>query len=563
MNISVKNFKIFDRNQHFEIRPLTLIVGPNNTGKSALSKLLQLLKYGTYKLDFENSGINSWEDAVNWNHPNEGFEFTFPAYNTILPQIEVTSHYNNQECKSLILTSFDEDDLINVVEIKNTLERDYVLNFNYKWVIDCFFDDKIYYKNTLLNSKQYHINIEKFRPLPKVKSINLNDLEILENIYEDQLNVLYNTDNNLKRLSQNAFVYDKKFYAILPFFSLIDEIKQVKNQKSYCLFNVFDQSKDVTELYESKIIEIQDEVFSNININLSDEFIDCDFIATQIKNKIKNIFLECTSGLDLTINENRIFDVIFEYQMLQVNYGSKENKYTLFSELLNQLYFLKDNLKRLHHSNATRDITDDYVRSLYNSLRTKNDIRRKHYLNIIREVLNIFELSDIEISETIIWITNENGKKIDIRNLGYGYSKLVPLILSLIELSVIDIYSFYKDFFILEEPEANLHPDFQSKLADAFTIISKYFLSVNLIVETHSEYLIRNLQYLIAKNEADKNNSIIYYFNKDKYVSRSNPKVKKITINSDGQLSSGFGKGFFDESINLQFNLSQLPLNSN
>lgn len=82
-------------------------------------------------------------------------------------------------------------------------------------------------------------------------------------------------------------------------------------------------------------------------------------------------------------------------------------------------------------------------------------------------------------------------------------------------------------------------------------------------METHSEYLIRNLQFLIADNTVTEKQCIIYNFGNDKDVTRSNPKVREITIKSDGQLSDGFTKGFLDEAINLQFNLRQILNNKN
>ena len=140
---------------------------------------------------------------------------------------------------------------------------------------------------------------------------------------------------------------------------------------------------------------------------------------------------------------------------------------------------------------------------------------------------------------------------------------MIPVILGLIELSITDIYTPYKNIFIIEEPEANLHPNFQSKLAKFFTWIPKYFLSTNIILETHSEYLIRNLQFLIANNKVKEKQCVIYNFSNDKYVTPSNPKVREITIKSDGQLSDGFTKGFLDEAIKLQFKLRQILNNKN
>ena len=50
---------------------------------------------------------------------------------------------------------------------------------------------------------------------------------------------------------------------------------------------------------------------------------------------------------------------------------------------------------------------------------------------------------------------------------------------------------------LLEEPEANLHPAFQSKLADLFSEVAVDY-EQQLIVETHSEYMVRKFQYLVV-----------------------------------------------------------------
>ena len=103
----------------------------------------------------------------------------------------------------------------------------------------------------------------------------------------------------------------------------------------------------------------------------------------------------------------------------------------------------------------------------------------------------------------------------------------------------------------------------------------KYFLKsakninridLQIIVETHSEYLIRKLQYLSAKHvlQTDDNLSLnpkdisIYYFNSDEYVTDVEPKVKCIHVDVFGGLSDTFGKGFFDEATNLKFQLMNL-----
>jgi len=108
--------------------------------------------------------------------------------------------------------------------------------------------------------------------------------------------------------------------------------------------------------------------------------------------------------------------------------------------------------------------------------------------------------------------------------------------------------------YIIEEPETGLHPAFQSKMAEMLVDIQKTF-NVNLIIETHSEYLIRKLQYLTAVNEIQPGDALIYYFNNPKKVPKGEEQIKRISIDENGSLSDNFGPGFIDEGTNIKFEL--------
>lgn len=115
----------------------------------------------------------------------------------------------------------------------------------------------------------------------------------------------------------------------------------------------------------------------------------------------------------------------------------------------------------------------------------------------------------------------------------------------------------YQGTFLIEEPESNLHPALQSKLADLFVEASKAF-NTQFIIETHSEYLIRKLQFLTAKKEISPEDTVIYYFYPPDHpdvVSGREPQVKKINIRADGSLTGEFGSGFFDEADNIALEL--------
>lgn len=163
-----------------------------------------------------------------------------------------------------------------------------------------------------------------------------------------------------------------------------------------------------------------------------------------------------------------------------------------------------------------------------------------------------------------------NGKvESQLADFGLGTNQLLPIIFSLSIHKYGYINSFYNEeliprIVVIEEPEANLHPAMQSKLADMFVEATNKF-KVQIIAETHSEYLIRKMQYLVAKeylHSSKDENSIsndrvnIYYINSEK--DKEGRKAYEINITRNGQLTESFGKGFFDETTNLQFELYKL-----
>ena len=77
--IGIKNFRVFKEFTEFEIKPITLLTGPNNAGKSSFTKLLLLLKNGINKLNF-NEGLHnleSFDKVLNWENKQDTLELFF------------------------------------------------------------------------------------------------------------------------------------------------------------------------------------------------------------------------------------------------------------------------------------------------------------------------------------------------------------------------------------------------------------------------------------------------------------------------------------------------------
>lgn len=103
----------------------------------------------------------------------------------------------------------------------------------------------------------------------------------------------------------------------------------------------------------------------------------------------------------------------------------------------------------------------------------------------------------------------------------------------------------------IEEPEIHLHPKYQSLLADMFLEAYTNY-GINFIIETHSEYLVRKLQTMVARKQIDKELISLTYVESD---NSSNKKARRILIKDDGCLTEPFGEGFYDEADNLAMSL--------
>jgi hypothetical protein len=108
-----------------------------------------------------------------------------------------------------------------------------------------------------------------------------------------------------------------------------------------------------------------------------------------------------------------------------------------------------------------------------------------------------------------------------------------------------------KQFIYIEEPEVHLHPNFQILLAEMIfelSLNSRY----HFIIETHSEYIIRKMQLLMATNKLIPTKLLrIINFG----AGKNHGKVQSIHIDSNGSLTKSFYPGFFDLSQDLQYQL--------
>jgi predicted ATPase len=134
---------------------------------------------------------------------------------------------------------------------------------------------------------------------------------------------------------------------------------------------------------------------------------------------------------------------------------------------------------------------------------------------------------------------------------GFGVTKLIGTLLN-VEMAILKADGGKEVTIAIEEPENHLHPKYQSLLAEMFADAYKNY-GIHFIVETHSEYMVRKLQTLVARKElTPKEVSLQYFYSPDiEQRPLGEPQVKDIPIREDGILLAPFGPGFLDEADNL------------
>lgn len=134
-------------------------------------------------------------------------------------------------------------------------------------------------------------------------------------------------------------------------------------------------------------------------------------------------------------------------------------------------------------------------------------------------------------------------------NVGFGISYTLSIIVQLLySVILLDQYKI-KTVLLIENPEAHLHPKGQTKIAEFITKIANF--GVQVIVETHSDYILDGLRIAVKDKIIDKDKTQLYYFELDNDL---NTIVLSPTIGEDGHLNE-WPENFFDTSLENKMRL--------
>lgn len=528
--IGFKNFRKFADFQAMDIAPITILVGENNAGKSTVVK-----------------GILAFSDFLNGRHDYQNF-YKFNEFE------EVNDDKRKEQVKEMLKSIrfyFNTSYLAHIGTFKRALY--------YKAS-----DDSITFK-TKRGFMELEVKVTGKRDDDEAVSGIVSEVRIYLEIYK--LSMSFNLISDTATItfhpgqSDAIGVNPRMRENLIKYFNSFDKDYSVKAEIS----NNWrpGRSNLIESLLDSLQTSINATIYPYTEHNDGGDIellrrghlspIPIEGVDEETKTFLKSFSETTISGKPMLFWAGEVHDR-FMLPSLRGLINSMMDIEYLYAHAVTQtvIYSAKD--------------TNDYLSRTIHEYASQQSKSKKYFIIKWMKEFGIgtdFIIRSVGGEAHIVYITNEDGEKVNLADKGMGSIQLMVLLFRL-AITLPDkgakrvgkmFYSAIGKVIIIEEPEQNLHPKLQSKLADLFFELNKQY-GYRFIIETHSEYLIRKTQVIVKNitkgdNKAlNKNPFKIYYFNRE-----DEKPYYEIVYQEDGNFANDFGTGFFDEATNLAIDI--------
>lgn len=554
VGLGIENFRIFKDFQFFNIKPITLLTGTNSAGKSTFGKALLMLKQS-----FETKALNSL--VLNSSATNLGSIAHITPYGSEDADPTFVLHIQEESIEPLRDKSQNKVYVLTLVYREGNLYR-FSLDINQQLIARATISSQY---GMLRFQESYFHYPEQLIEMEKIFDEFYEDAAIFSEIKSEVLQFLRNTDGIHNVSAMDLLPYDKTRDVFSKYVSLcLKEVMDIGAVTMYIDEDNWSMNRDYT-LNEVLSNELKSKVVNKALLGKSvaaivnseyqfDPLLQADFLSAF--QTINNNVLEYNIN-DIVISKHKYPNIYKSMLSNEFNVGFFYNEVQAIQALL--YYWIVTRLKLVKPSSKFKDESFGFSRGKDN----------KQFIRVINGD-EWGELIKIEVFADNQWVP--------LSSLGFGTANIILKIVQLIK---------HNNMLIVEEPEANLHPSLQSKLADFIVLTTELknhhdvrnpfsrplaedqqhlviegnqinISGATKIIETHSEYFIRRLQFLVASSESPltEDDVQIYYFNNPLEEDFDPAKqIIDIKIQKNGSLSENFGSGFMDEADNIALEL--------
>ncbi|WP_315315895.1 AAA family ATPase [Pantoea vagans] len=536
-----KAFEIFS----IDIKPLTILLGANSCGKSAILNAFLMLSQSVDSASLSESPLRLNGNRVGMGEPlnimKDKNENTLLNFNFEFNDVKGAKSLLDSARRECMEAHFDISRYIFQVLRRNKDIESSVFNSLMEM-------ESLYYRNDIYNfSQMKDINgktqrlIRRFRKFKEtVKISNRSPMAQSNQKYIETVSLQKVEDclTHLVPLSINRLVAQKVDYSF-----------------------IYNQRKNTIRIKKCNLFNKSGELVFSIECDGKNELIlYSDVISNEIikrsKSDIKKV-LNLDSLLITNIDPYKFYynnfpgsvpnpvatyiNRILSAALRDLSNSLSGNKVNHVSPLraFPQRYYLLD--KAIYHKQL--NVLDGT--ELAEVLRNRPDIK-----NSINKLFMQFNIAiEVEkVNDIIHKITvNQDAVNLELTDVGFGISQVLPILVQA-------LLSPSNSITIIEQPEIHLHPKMQAWLTDALIYIALE-KNIKFIIETHSDALVRRLRLRIVddSNPLTENDVSIYYLERNRLKNRTD--MKLIPVTPDGDIS--WPSEFMDVEINDTIEIQQ------
>lgn len=523
--LKFQNYKAFDEGE-IEIRPLTFLLGANSSGKSSILHLFLMLEQTISNTDNYNAALKTNGHSVSLGEDEN-----------------LLKDRNHKKQIHLEFGINAKDYIDSVKEMQNKILSFFIL-----------------YLDVLNNSKDSEI--QKYKKKIKVRRV-IGDLEEL---FASKISKKSRTSSLLDKI-YSPWLFESldstSFNNKIIFLKWIEWMRESDSNNNVAFY---ESIKNCFDLFDKAFKSSPDSASIEFVLEYDDSLrkltvTNCKVIVGTIKVihiLIKGVKTEISSEVfatkDLEALTNYTSELSFEFDSLSIrSLSTLDNPFIAYIVTLVKQAFmpvqdffskknmnyvgpLRANPQRYYFlDDSNTNTTLDYRKgsSLAEILKKNTSVLRK-----INEWLNRFDLN-VNVEEFRDVIHNikvkQNMLTLDIPDVGFGVSQLLPILVE-------GTMSSENSTIIMEQPEIHLHPKMQAELAEFFIDILQLKnkdnnqINKHLIIETHSEYIIKRIRRHLAEGTISRDQVAIYFVTPRKKEYPDTAEIKLAPISDDGTI---------------------------
>ncbi len=547
--------KIFDE---IELKPITLLFGPNSAGKSTVIQIIHYIKEILDRRNYSPRGTKLGGNVIDlggfknfvFNHDLNIpiiLKLEFDLSKRDLPGAQFTfDKFLNDDESSDLFTDFSNK--VQTAELKLII----------KWLGKLNRAEAIEYSIKINGEDLISISLDYDNPRnlhTYISNFNIdNEVVKQHDVFSDNIDLFLAAFGFDSEISKDEFrINIKGGTSVIP--NLDQELFLEEGLLPARDLDWFDDEETSKELHENAqgILTVLQKVIWSVGKLAQEELERFRYIGPMREIPPRNFephfedeIERWSNGLaawDLILNKKVDLKLLNEWlRKLKINYHfdiKKEISSLTIAEFKSLLY------------NSEEEIVQQ-IRELFESIDLDVPLFQNSLeFNIYKEIKDGFEKFDRSINKKVDnnsnWALYENNLKVEVKphDVGIGISQVLPIIVA--------VLTQKNPILAIEQPELHIHPALQVELADLFIDgINKNPEAIYLI-ETHSEHFILRLLRRIEETTKKKIKDTKLELKKEKlgvyYIDNSDKLglLKKLPVDDTGEFTEDWPGGFFEE----------------